>query len=139
MAAVLLLVFPGCNENKTASAEVNSNHISQDPAESSIMVLGAQATKELLAKQPEIVIIDVRTPQEYNAGHLQHAKLIDFNAADFDAQISQLDPTKPHLVYCAVGGRSKKAAEIMKNNGFRLVYNVNQGFVDLKEAGVATE
>jgi rhodanese-related sulfurtransferase len=83
--------------------------------------------KKLMAKK-DAQLIDVRTPGEYNEGHISNAKNIDFNSADFKAKLEKLDKNKPVLVYCAVGGRSGKAAAMLKEMGFKEVYDLKGGF-----------
>jgi rhodanese-related sulfurtransferase len=72
-------------------------------------------------------IVDVRTTAEFNSGHIQGAKLINIMESDFKAQIETLDKTKPVLVYCAVGGRSYRASQIMKAMGSALIYDLKDG------------
>lgn len=74
-----------------------------------------------------IQVIDVRTPAEFNSGHIEHAKNININDAQFEAQIAALDKSKPVLVYCAVGGRSARAANLIKSQGFPAVYDLDGG------------
>ncbi|WP_190277492.1 redoxin domain-containing protein [Adhaeribacter rhizoryzae] len=99
-------------------------------------LLNSQEAKKLLIKQPKTIILDVRTGQEFAGGHLNNALNFDYNNPDFVNQLSTLDKTKPYLVYCAVGGRSSKAAKQMQEMGFQLVYNVTDGFPGLKKAGL---
>ena len=73
-------------------------------------------------------LIDVRTPEEFAKGHLEGAKNINFNAANFDAQITQLDKNKPVFIYCHSGGRSGKAYKKMKAHGFTTVYDMKGGY-----------
>lgn len=79
-------------------------------------------------KNENAVILDVRTPEEYAAGHIPHAILINFNAPDFAARIDSLNKSKTYLVYCAAGGRSAKASTMMAEKGFKDVYNLEGGF-----------
>lgn len=79
-------------------------------------------------KNENAVILDVRTPEEYSAGHIPHAILINYNAPDFSARIDSLSKNKTYLVYCAVGGRSAKASTMMTEKGFKDVYNLEGGF-----------
>jgi rhodanese-related sulfurtransferase len=74
-------------------------------------------------------LIDVRTPAEYENGHLKDALLINYMADDFKAKAFKgLDKSKPVLIYCASGGRSAKSAKIYKEAGFTKVYNLLGGF-----------
>jgi rhodanese-related sulfurtransferase len=85
-----------------------------------------------------VVVVDVRTPDEYRAGHLKDAKLANVNDAGFDANIAKLDKKKPVVVYCAVGGRSARASDIMVQKGFTNVYNVSGGYNAWSAAGLPT-
>ncbi|MCJ8164356.1 rhodanese-like domain-containing protein [Pontibacter sp. E15-1] len=99
----------------------------------------SQEAKALLAQEPGIVVLDVRTPAEFAAGHLQNATLVDISAADFSQRLQALDKSKSYLVYCAVGGRSHQAAQQMQQLGFKQVYDATEGFSNLKNAGVPVE
>ena len=74
-------------------------------------------------------LIDVRTEDEFNGGHIKNAKNIDWNGNDFDAQLTSLDKTKPLLVYCLSGGRSKKAAAKLTELGFKEVLELDGGYL----------
>jgi len=78
----------------------------------------------LLNKTSDAQIIDVRTAEEYNGGHLKNAKNIDANSADFSTQITGFDKSKPVFVYCLSGGRSSSAANEMRKAGFTTVYEM---------------
>jgi rhodanese-related sulfurtransferase len=86
-------------------------------------------------KKEKVYLIDVRTPEEYNAGHLANSKNIDFKSADFKAKISQLDKNKPMYLYCRTGNRSGKAVDTLKVLGFKEPYNIG-GFENLKTEGL---
>jgi rhodanese-related sulfurtransferase len=60
----------------------------------------------------------VRTPEEFAAGHLDGAVLVDIKDASFDARIAELDPSMSYVVYCRSGNRSAQAVERMKAAGF---------------------
>ena len=74
-------------------------------------------------------LIDVRTPEEYNQGHLKGALNYNINSSKFENQLSKLDKNKPVLVYCLSGGRSGSAAEMMADKGFTEVYNMQGGIM----------
>lgn len=75
---------------------------------------------------PDFIILDVRTPDEFAAGHIENAILIDYYE-DFKNQISRLDKSKIYLVYCRSGNRSGKGMKIMTKEGFTTVYNMKGG------------
>ena len=64
------------------------------------------------------VVIDVRTPAEFAAGHLEGAISLDVQSADFEALVSQLDPAATYFVYCRSGNRSGQAIDRMTALGF---------------------
>jgi rhodanese-related sulfurtransferase len=76
---------------------------------------------------PNFVIIDVCTPEEYSEKHLKNAVNLDFYSDDFIDNLKKLDKNKTYLVYCRVGRRSQKSMDIMKELGFKRVYNMLGG------------
>jgi rhodanese-related sulfurtransferase len=84
-------------------------------------------------------LIDVRTPQEYAAGHLKNADNINIFDANFVDQIEKkYKKEEPVYVYCRSGGRSMKAAGMLKSKGFNVV-NLNGGFNGWSAQGLPTE
>lgn len=82
------------------------------------------------------VVLDVRTPKEFAAGHVPGAVHIDWYAADFDQKVGELDKGKTYLVHCAAGGRSAKACEKMTGKlGFAACYNLEGGFKAWERTG----
>ncbi|MCC9166240.1 rhodanese-like domain-containing protein [Pontibacter harenae] len=84
------------------------------------------------------VVLDVRTPEEYNAGHLEGAENSDYRSGQFAKELKELNKKKTYYLYCASGNRSGKAAQLMKEAGFEKVYNIG-AYQDLREAGFPTE
>jgi rhodanese-related sulfurtransferase len=95
--------------------------------------------EKLLKDKKDVVVLDVRTPEEYSAGHIAGAKNVNFMASDFEKQIAQLDPSKSYLVHCASGGRSSKAVKIMTQHKFDSLYHMNAGFKAWVDAGKPVE
>ncbi|MCZ8020528.1 MAG: rhodanese-like domain-containing protein [Cyclobacteriaceae bacterium] len=96
-------------------------------------------TFESLLKQKKGVLLDVRMPEEFTAGHLPGAMLLDYYNDTFEKSAAQLDKTKPVFVYCKTGGRSSSAAKILRDLGFREVYDLNGGITAWKNAGKPVE
>lgn len=92
----------------------------------------------LLAKDKTIQLVDVRTPEEFAAGHIDGARLMDFYDSGFAAQLGKLDKSKPVAVYCAAGGRSGSAAEQLNKMGFKKVYDLAGGMRAWRSAGKKT-
>lgn len=74
----------------------------------------------------DAVLLDVRTKGEFNGGHLNGAKNIDFMAASFKNEIKKLSAEKTYYLYCRSGNRSSQACKIMKASGLK-VYNLQGG------------
>lgn len=85
---------------------------------------------------PGTVLLDVRTPEEYQQGHLPGAKLlIDYHAADFEQKIDGLPRGKTYLVYCRSGHRSLNACELMQAKGFTTLVDLKGGILSWEKAG----
>ncbi|WP_232058409.1 rhodanese-like domain-containing protein [Nibribacter ruber] len=91
-----------------------------------------------LAQKEKGVVVDVRTPEEFAAGHLQAALLSDFRGGQFAKDFAGWDKDKTYYLYCASGNRSGQAAKLMLDAGFTKVYNVG-AFNQLKEGGLPVE
>jgi len=85
-----------------------------------------------LAKAGKGSILDVRTPKEYAEGHINGSINMNYFDKDFKNQVGKLDKAKPVYVYCHSGGRSSKAMNIMKNQGFKTIYNLTGGYAAWK-------
>lgn len=94
----------------------------------------APAPEAVAAIEDGATVIDVRTPQEYDEGHLPRARNIDVSADDFEQQIEELDLDDSYVVYCRTGSRAATAAETMVETGFHDVVN-GGGYDDLVSAG----
>jgi rhodanese-related sulfurtransferase len=82
-----------------------------------------------------IQLLDVRTPSEFNSGHIANALQADWNNdKEFDRRIGFIDKTKPVYVYCLAGGRSAAAAEKMRKQGFKKIYELKGGINAWKAA-----
>lgn len=78
-------------------------------------------TFEQAMHQKEVVVVDVRTAEEFNSGHIEGAANIDIYSNTFEQQIKQLSKTKTVLVYCRSGSRSAQAASIIRKNGYQVM------------------
>jgi rhodanese-related sulfurtransferase len=83
-----------------------------------------------------IITLDVRTPGEFNEGHIEGAQLIDFQSGNFESEIGALDKTKTYAVYCRSGNRSGQAVKVMSDAGFTNLYNLDGGVIDWANAGL---
>lgn len=80
-------------------------------------------------------LVDVRTPEEYAQGFIEGAMNMDFRGAKFDSLAGTLDKNKTIFVYCAAGGRSESAAELLRQKGFKNVVDLKGGMIAWEGAG----
>ena len=88
------------------------------------------------ADNTDFIIVDVRTPEEYDSGYIEGAMNIDYYSENFSAQLEDLDKDKAYLIYCRTGRRSAGARDIMAELGFREVYNMSGGIVEWEAEGL---
>jgi phage shock protein E len=123
----------------TACATDGSEDAGAQPAPTgaTIELVAADEAVDLLGDRDDVTIIDVRTPEEFEDGHLDDAELFDIQASDFEERIAALDRDEPYVVYCRTGNRSAVAVELMEDLGFTEVYDAG-GYADLADAGAPT-
>ncbi len=97
--------------------------------------LSPEAFAEMIRQNPSLPIVDVRTPEEYQKGHLSEAINIDWNNPDFEHQIKTLDTLQAVFLYCLSGGRSASAASLLRKKGFKKVYELKGGITQWRNAG----
>ena len=85
-------------------------------------------------------IIDVRTAEEFNSGHVKGAVNLSVESGQFDAALSDLDKSAQYALYCRSGRRATIAAEKMADAGFTSIVNLSSGgFAELANRGAPTE
>lgn len=90
---------------------------------------------EIKTTEAGVQLIDVRTPEEFNSGHLEGAINADISSGVFEERSKELDKNKPVLVYCLSGGRSSAAAGYLEDNGFTQIYNLTGGMMAWNASG----
>lgn len=83
----------------------------------------------------DIQLVDVRTPQEVQAGAIEGSVNMNMFDDDFKAQVETLDKDKAVYVYCKAGGRSARSAKMLKDMGFTKVYDLDGGYDTWKSKG----
>ena len=112
-AAFLLFGLSSCNAQKAPVGYTD---------------LDVAAFKAKMA-EPGIVLLDVRTPEETAEGMIEGAGQLDFEAANFEAEVDKLDKSKTYLIYCRSGNRSGQASKLMAQKGFKSIYNLKGGYM----------
>ena len=115
IASVLLLA--GCSSS-TGAVDLGVSEFSTKVAEAGVITL------------------DVRTPIEFAEGHIEGARLIDFQSGNFENEIAALDKNATYAVYCRSGNRSGQAVKVMQDAGFTNVFKMNGGVIDWANAGL---
>jgi len=95
----------------------------------------AKAFETKLKNTENALLLDVRTPQEFEERHLANALNVNVNGDDFEGQIDKLDKSKTVFVYCLSGARSTTAAGILAKKGFKNIYNLEGGILAWVNAG----
>jgi thioredoxin 1 len=119
--SIITLLFSSCSNGQSQKYKSN---------------LSATEFSKKIADLPTVTIIDVRSSEEFEGGHIQNAQNFNWNGNDFDKQISTLDKSKPVLVYCLSGGRSSSAAKKMRNDGFKEVYELDGGMMQWRNSNL---
>jgi rhodanese-related sulfurtransferase len=78
-----------------------------------------------LIDENKVVVIDVRTQEEFQEGHIPNAKLLPLQ--EIEQRLEELDKDGTYLIVCRSGNRSAEASEILTNNGFANIYNMTGG------------
>ncbi|MBJ6368088.1 rhodanese-like domain-containing protein [Snuella sedimenti] len=125
-AKVLLFVLcitaiMGCKDAKVEGAQVIS------PKEA-----------HTLLQTNNILLIDVRTPEEFDSEHIQNAKNFDFKSNAFNEAIKTLEKEVPTIVYCRSGKRSTKSIKNFRDAGFTKLYMLKGGLIKWKDKGYKT-
>jgi rhodanese-related sulfurtransferase len=133
--AVLLLLFVAggwsvlSEESKATTGEHQPERLRAVTPQEALELV--QRNKE----NPNFVILDVRTPEEFRSGYIEGAVNIDYYNPGFQVELGKLDRTKTYLVYCRTGNRTENAFALMKELQFREVYPVEGGITAWRAAG----
>ena len=135
--ATLSIGLAGCSSTDAGSAATSA--AVQGPAAPVAAPERVDAARfaEVTAS-PGVTIVDVRTPEEFAAGHIEGAVNYNVEGPDFGAQIAALDPAGTYAVYCRSGNRSQAAVAAMSQAGIPGIYELESGIVGWEEAGLPT-
>lgn len=139
-AAVVLVLAPasalmsGCSSSSGGSGAPAVAAATALPASGSTVDAATFAAALAMKKS---VLIDVRTPAEFAAGHIAGATNIDVEAADFATKIGSLDKGAAYALYCRSGNRSGAAMQAMLGAGFTQVFHLGGGIGAWQSAGQA--
>jgi rhodanese-related sulfurtransferase len=128
-----LIVTGGCagSETATGTGETLAQIIEDITAQEAFALI------EDNENNPEFVILDVRTPEEFADGRLEDAVNLDFYSETFRDELDLLNKSKTYLIYCRSGNRSGQARDIMEELDFREVYDMG-GILEWQAEGLPT-
>ncbi|MGM0508963.1 MAG: rhodanese-like domain-containing protein [Fusobacteriota bacterium] len=121
---IILINFFGCNSQKSGATKVQKVHETVPVAE----------IDDIKKENTDVVILDVRTPGEYQSGHLEDAINIDYYANDFSKKLDELNKNKTYIIYCRSGNRTGKTLDMMEEMGFKKVYDIKGGIISIQRA-----
>ncbi len=131
----LSVVFIGCDYITGEAIEPHFQTLAPEQVTQDVSVTEAYAIFALNAGHYNFTIIDVRTPEEYAAGHIPSALNRDYSSPAFKEDINDFNKDKIYLVYCQSGGRSAAASKVMAELGFKHISNMTGGLSAWVAAG----
>jgi len=114
-------------------------HSCNEPAPKKVTVITTEEMQQALDEDELLQLLDVRTSEEYEVGHLKDSQNVCVTDSDFKEKAAKFDKNKPVYVYCKSGGRSARAAKILSEMGFTKIYDLDGGITAWDEAGMETE
>ncbi len=124
ISAVLIAVVASCGLQSTTDIPINN--------------VDVNTARDLVTQNKTVIVLDVRTPEEYAIGHIEGALNINIAEADFSKRVSKLDRDKTYIIHCSANvknGRSAKSLEIMSSFGFDKLLNMEGGIIAWEQSG----
>ena len=125
LSVLLIILFSSCQSEAQTTEQITED-------------VSLEVFQEKIELIKDAQLLDVRRPEEWAEGFIENAIRINWYDEDFEGQIKSLDKEKVVLVYCASGGRSGKAMNLMSEIGFVEVYNLEGGIGAWRAAGLST-
>jgi len=121
----------------TQAAEASADATEVAIGEAGVRVVTPEEAAATIADAPEdLVILDVRTQEEFDEGHIEGAVMLDFYRDDFADELATFDRDVPYVLYCRSGNRSEQARQLMEDLGFVSVEDIDGGIVGWQQAGL---
>lgn len=136
LAASFGLVACGGSDVDTATDSTNAPQAESTDSVGIRVVAAEQAARTIADPPAGLVILDVRTQEEFDEGHIEGAVVLDFYREDFAEELAQFDPDVPYVLYCRSGNRSSQARSIMADLGFQSVEDVEGGILGWQQASL---
>ena len=117
------------------SAVVFTSACAQQKEEAAVVRHVAADEFKAVIENGEGQLIDIRTPREYQMGHIPGASTIDFYSSSYSSELAKLDKSKPIYIYCRSGSRTSKSVALLKSLGFTEIVNLKHGLIDWQRSG----
>ncbi|MBI4814011.1 MAG: rhodanese-like domain-containing protein [Methanobacterium sp.] len=96
------------------------------------ITIAPDSARDLMKKEPEITILDIRPYDDFKKEHIPGAVNLDYDGHEFQSKVKKLDKDKNYLIYCKSGVRGGYFMDKMRESGFKGAYNILGGFVAWK-------
>lgn len=130
LVGLTFLGMTACSPAQKSGEEVKTeqSQVVDESSQSTLKYISGKDLTALLADEKafeNMILVDVRTPEEYSAGHIKGA--INIPLQSFDGDLSKIEDYKEKtiILYCRSGNRSGQAGEFLVKNGFKDVYNAD--------------
>ena len=133
LTALSALIASGCLSEPALG--FGSEETAGFPPYGPISVEEAASMIVALRGDPGFVLLDIRTPEEVEAGHLPGALELDFRNPSFANELEKLDRNRIYLIYCRTANRTGQAFDLMTTMGFTMVYDMKGGISEWSALG----
>ena len=125
-------MFSACSSKEEPNSEPNQD-ANSTIQEFQFTNMKALEAAKILKDNPNAVVLDIRTPAEFNEGHIPNAVNIDYKADSFESELDKLDRDTTYLMHCRSGRRSANSFETFKKLGFKNIIHMDDGILGWKE------
>lgn len=133
-----ILIITGCTNQDNKEDEKDSSIEIKKTIMKDVNVQEANDLIQENKDNSDFIILDVRTPEEFQEGYIENAINIDYYSDSFKEELDKLNKTKTYLIYCKSGNRSGKTLNLMEKLNFEKVHNIQGGIISWKSENYST-
>ncbi|MEJ6523560.1 MAG: rhodanese-like domain-containing protein [Opitutales bacterium] len=124
---LLGFLFLSCESNEEGNLAEKQTELNIEGIK--IENIKATVVAKMLEENPDLFILDIRTPEEFNLGHIPEAINIDYKADNFESELKKLDRNQTYLMHCRSGRRSADSLDIFQKLGFSHIIHIDDGIL----------
>jgi|TARA_B110000914_G_C15347860_1_gene392408 rhodanese-related sulfurtransferase len=124
---LLGFLFLSCESNDVGNLAEKQTELNIEGIK--IENIKATVVAKMLEENPDLFILDIRTPEEFNLGHIPEAINIDYKADNFESELKKLDRNQTYLMHCRSGRRSADSLDIFQKLGFSHIIHIDDGIL----------